>query len=129
MRTSAHPSYARNPEVPIPTVACFRHPRRATPKRNADLVEWYCLRYHQRVVSVDKIVSGMKNNPKNVRYEDLNKFCEHYFGPPRTTSGSHAAFKTPWPGDPRVNIQNDKGKAKPYQVRQVLAAIDKKEAQ
>lgn len=22
-------------------------------------------------------------------------------------------FKTPWPGDPRVNIQNDKGKAKP----------------
>jgi len=27
-----------------------------------------------------------------------------------------------------VNVQNDKGKAKPYQVRQVLAAIDKKEA-
>jgi len=32
-------------------------------------------------------------------------------------------------GDPRVNIQNDRGKAKTYQVRQVLAAIDKKEAQ
>ncbi len=28
-------------------------------------------------------------------------------------------------GDPRVNIQNDKGKAKAYQVRQVLLAIDK----
>jgi len=28
-----------------------------------------------------------------------------------------------------VSIQNDKGKAKPYQVRQVLTAIDKKEAQ
>jgi len=27
-----------------------------------------------------------------------------------------------------VNIQNDKGKAKLYQVRQVLAAINKKEA-
>jgi CHASE3 domain sensor protein len=27
----------------------------------------------------------------------------------------------------RVNIQNDKGKAKAYQVRQVLKAIDKKE--
>jgi hypothetical protein len=26
---------------------------------------------------------------------------------------------------PRVNIQNDKGKAKAYQVRQVLLAIDK----
>jgi len=34
-------------------------------------------------------------------------------------------FKTPWPGDPRVNIQNDKGKAKAYQVRQILMAIDK----
>jgi hypothetical protein len=33
----------------------------------------------------------------------------------------------PWPGDPRVNIQNDRGKAKPYQVRQALAAIDRKE--
>ncbi len=35
-------------------------------------------------------------------------------------------FKTPWPGDPRVNIQKSKGgKAKAYQVRQVLKAIDK----
>jgi len=34
---------------------------------------------------------------------------------------------TPWPGDPRVNIRNDHGRAKAYQVRQVLAAIDKKE--
>jgi hypothetical protein len=34
-------------------------------------------------------------------------------------------FKTPWLGDPRVNIQNDKVKAKAYQVRQVLLAIAK----
>jgi hypothetical protein len=33
----------------------------------------------------------------------------------------------PWSRDPRVNIQNDKGKAKAYQVKQVLAAIDKLE--
>jgi hypothetical protein len=33
----------------------------------------------------------------------------------------------PWPGDPRVNIQDDSGKAKAYQVRQVLAAIKKLE--
>ncbi len=37
-------------------------------------------------------------------------------------------FPYPLPGDPRVNIQNDQGKAKPYQVRQVLTAIEKKEA-
>ena len=32
-------------------------------------------------------------------------------------------YKTPWIGDPRVNIQNDKGMAKAYQVKQVLKAI------
>lgn len=41
--------------------------------------------------------------------------------------GSHCIYKTPWPGDPRVNIQNNKGKAKSYQVRQVLLAIEKLE--
>lgn len=79
--------------------------------------------------SVERLVSAMRANPKNVRFEDLRKVCEHYFGPPRTTGGSHAVFRTPWPGDPRVNIQNDKGRAKAYQVRQALAAIEKKEAQ
>lgn len=34
----------------------------------------------------------------------------------------------PWPGDPRVNIQNSNGRAKAYQVRQVLEAIDRLEA-
>jgi len=31
----------------------------------------------------------------------------------------------PWTGDPRVNIQNDHGNAKAYQVKQVLKAIAK----
>jgi hypothetical protein len=30
-------------------------------------------------------------------------------------------------GDPRVNIQSDKGMAKAYQVRQVLRAIERLE--
>lgn len=37
-------------------------------------------------------------------------------------------FKMPWPGDPRVNIQEGKGgKAKAYQVRQILQAIERLE--
>jgi hypothetical protein len=31
--------------------------------------------------------------------------------------------------DPRINIQNNKGKAKAYQVKQVLLAIDKLEVE
>jgi len=69
----------------------------------------------------------MRSSPQNVRYIDRRKVCEHYFGAPRQDGTSHAVFKTPWPGAPRVNIQDSKGKGKPYQVRQVLEAIDKKE--
>lgn len=70
---------------------------------------------------------GDARDAGNVRYSDLMKVCVHYFGQPRQRGSSHAVFKTPWPGDPRVNIQSDKGKAKAYQVRQVLRAISKLE--
>ena len=69
----------------------------------------------------------MRLNPKGVRFNDLKRVCEHYFGQPRQSGSSHCVFKTPWLGDPRVNIQNAKGKAKAYQVRQVLLAIEKLE--
>jgi hypothetical protein len=35
----------------------------------------------------------------------------------------------PWFGDPRVNIQNSKGQAKAYQVKQVLKAIERLEVE
>lgn len=69
----------------------------------------------------------MRCNPKTVKFANLEKVCRHYFGEPRQSGTSHQVYKMPWQGDPRVNIQNDKGQAKPYQVRQVLAAIDKLE--
>ena len=66
----------------------------------------------------------MRREPANVHFNDLKKLCETYFGKPLQDGSSHAILKTPWPGDPRVNIQNAKGKAKPYQVRQVLQAVE-----
>lgn len=75
--------------------------------------------------AVDDIVSEMRSKPKGVRFADLSRVCEHYFGQPRQNGTSHRVFKTPWLGDPRVNIQDDKGKAKVYQVRQVLKAIER----
>ena len=69
----------------------------------------------------------MQNNPRDVRYLDLVKVCEFYFGKARTNGSSHAVFRTPWAGDPRVNIQNNRGQAKEYQVRQVLLAISRLE--
>ena len=77
-----------------------------------------------------KLLQSMKENPHNIRFSELVTLCTHYFGQPRNKGSSHWVFKTPWPGDPRVNIQKSKGgKAKAYQVRQVLAAINKLEEQ
>ena len=78
--------------------------------------------------AIDKVVDAMRRSPRSVRYADLFRVCEHYLGQARSSGSSHAVFKTLWAGDPRVNIQNDHGMAKEYQVRQVLAAIWKLEA-
>ncbi|MBN3843283.1 toxin HicA [Burkholderia sp. Ac-20349] len=72
-----------------------------------------------------KLLEQMRCEPANVRFNDLFKVCEAHFGPARQSGSSHAIFKTPWQGDPRVTIQNDQGKAKADQVRQVLDAIDR----
>ncbi|MEA2039505.1 MAG: toxin HicA [Thermodesulfobacteriota bacterium] len=75
----------------------------------------------------DEIISKMRRNPRQVRFKDLCKICDRFFGEPRKSSGSHRVYKTPWHGDPRINIQNHKGKAKAYQVKQVLLALEKLE--
>jgi len=76
---------------------------------------------------VEKLLDQMRREPAYVRFGDLQKVCEACFGKPRNRGTSHSIFKTPWPGDPRVNIQNDKSKAKAYQVRKVLLAIERLE--
>lgn len=79
--------------------------------------------------AIKNILLRMNRNPKNVRFKDLCKVCDFYFGSPRQSGSSHRIYRTPWAGDPRINIQNHKGKAKAYQVRQVLMAIDKLESE
>ncbi|MBD8030455.1 toxin HicA [Corynebacterium sp. Sa1YVA5] len=67
----------------------------------------------------------MQESPTNVRFTDLEKVCDYFFERRRSSGSSHRTYKTPWLGDPRVNIQNDRGKAKVYQVNQVLQAVEK----
>jgi hypothetical protein len=77
------------------------------------------------MASVEDIVTGLRVKPKNVRFTDLRRVCDHYFGQARQKGTSHRVYKTPWQGNPRVNIQDERGKAKAYQVRQVLKAIER----
>jgi len=80
------------------------------------------------MAQINDLVAEMRRNPKGVRFQDLCRVCDFYFGEARQTSGSHRVYKTPWVGDPRVNVQNEKGMAKTYQVRQVLKAIERLES-
>ncbi len=75
--------------------------------------------------SIKDILATMRRNPKGVSFGDMCRVCNHFFGEARQSGSSHRIYKTPWPGDPRVNIQNDKGMAKAYQVKQVLKAIER----
>jgi hypothetical protein len=79
------------------------------------------------MANIEDILMAMEKNPKGIRFSDLCKVCDFYFGEPRQNSTSHRIYKTPWIGDPRINIQNDKGNAKIYQVKQVLLAVKRLE--
>ena len=81
------------------------------------------------MATIESILQKMKQNPKNISFNNLCKVCDFYFGNARQSGSSHRVYKTPWQGDPRVNIQNSKGKAKPYQVRQVLQAVERLEVE
>jgi hypothetical protein len=73
---------------------------------------------------IDAIIEKLEKEKGNTRFSYLLRICTESFGHPRI-NGSHHIFKTPWPGDPRLNLQKDKGKAKPYQVEQVIEALMK----
>ena len=79
------------------------------------------------MAKIDDILEQIQRNPKNIKFDDLCKICKKLFGKPRISASSHCIYRTPWRGDPRINIQNHKGKARAYQVKQVLLALEKLE--
>jgi hypothetical protein len=78
-------------------------------------------------MTIEEYIQQLESNKKDMRFAHLVRICQEQFGNPRM-KGSHHIFKTPWSGDPRINLQADErnaGKAKPYQVKQVIAALRK----
>jgi hypothetical protein len=75
-------------------------------------------------MTIDAALKELRGNETNIRFVRLVMIAKTFFGSPRV-KGSHYIFRTPWPGDPRINLQKEKGKAKYYQVRQVITALEK----
>ncbi len=78
---------------------------------------------------VAQLIKKCESSPEGIHFSELCTLCDYFFGEARQAGTSHRIYKTPWQGDPRINIQDDKGKAKRYQVKQVLLAIRKLEAE
>jgi predicted RNA binding protein YcfA (HicA-like mRNA interferase family) len=75
------------------------------------------------LMTIEEALSEL-TNPKDVRFQRALRICETFFGAPRVR-GSHHIFKMPWPGDPRINLQRDGSKVKPYQVRDIVRALER----
>lgn len=77
-------------------------------------------------MDAEDAIAALESNPKGIRFSKLASILNEHFGRPRQKGTSHRIYHTPWPGNPRLNIQNRKGMAKAYQVRQAIAALRKK---
>ena len=72
----------------------------------------------------EKRLAKIRSNPNDVAWADLVAVCGLCFGMPRRGKGSHLIYDTPWMDHPLLVLQPRRGRAKPYQVRQVLRALD-----
>ena len=72
----------------------------------------------------EKALAELEASGKNTRYDRLETICASFFTARKSSGSSHKVFATGLPVHPRVNIQPGKdGKAKPYQVDQVIEAL------
>jgi hypothetical protein len=74
--------------------------------------------------SVEKQFAAIANNPLDVRFKTLERVAVACGFELKRVSGSHHIYQRPDIPEP-LNIQNVRGKAKPYQVRQFLALVAK----
>ena len=74
-----------------------------------------------------KLLLKAKNSPNNLKFEEVCSLAECFGWMRVGGSGSHSVYMHPQLGNAlgsMMNFQSRKGKAKPYQVRQLLDAID-----
>lgn len=71
----------------------------------------------------DKLLERARKSPSDLRFTEICQLAECYGFVFDRQAGSHRIYKRRgWPQV--INFQEWKGKAKPYQVRQLLKVID-----
>jgi hypothetical protein len=75
----------------------------------------------------EKLLEKAKASPANISFTNACKLAECYGWSFCRQSGSHQMYENPELDVSRgrlQNFQNDKGKAKSYQIKQLLVAIE-----
>jgi len=70
-----------------------------------------------------KLFARIQNNNKNVNFGDFVTLMEAFGFRQRRTTGSHNIFRRKNIQD-YINAQNDRGQAKPYQIKQFLDLVN-----
>ena len=70
----------------------------------------------------EKLYRKAKNSPNNTSFDDICSLAECVGCEYRNTKGSHKTYDRP--DGKLMNFQSVNGKAKPYQVRQLLEYIE-----
>ena len=72
----------------------------------------------------EKLIENLRNNPAGIRFPELCTAAEQLGFVKRGGRGSHVVYAKGGV-DEILTFQNRKGMAKPYQVKQLLAVIEK----
>jgi predicted RNA binding protein YcfA (HicA-like mRNA interferase family) len=74
-------------------------------------------------VKKQKLLKKLLSGSKNIRFSEAEACAEAFGFQLKNISGSHHIYAHP--GIPELlNLQNVKGKAKPYQIKQLLQLIE-----
>ena len=76
------------------------------------------------MTKLDKLLRKILNNARDVSFDDLIKLIKAFGFKLERTKGSRHIFSHQQISE-LINIQNVKGKAKPYQVKQFIALIER----
>jgi len=76
------------------------------------------------VSRINAIYEKAKSSPNNFSFSELCWLAEHVDFEFKRPKGSHKFYKHKTIKGSIMNFQNDNGKAKPYQIKQLLNFID-----
>ena len=117
------PSYSNKPNVRVRIDLNERIKAYLTNNFQYDSLDWYQIWNHY-MASAEKLLRKIRQSRKNVKFNDAKKLVLALGFELDRTKGSHFIFKHPAHETAFLNLQESGGEAKPYQLKQILNAID-----